>query len=64
MALEEWPTQAVVVMMMMMVMRRIWRRLLATNQGRGGTIDYLQFKTYRHKTQNFFFLFPLVNIWI
>ena len=42
MALEEWPTQAMVMMMMMMmmevmVMRRIRRRLLATNQGRGGT---------------------------
>ena len=39
--LEEWPTQAL-VMMMMMVRRRTWRLLLVTNQGRGGTVDYLQ----------------------
>ena len=26
----------------------------AINQGRGGTIDYLQFKTYRHTTHSFF----------
>ena len=30
------------VMMMMEVMKRIQRRLLAINQGRGSTIDYLQ----------------------
>ena len=56
--LKGLPTWVVVVMMMIMTMteaiRRIWRRLLAISQGRGGTIDYLQFKRYRHTTHNFF----------
>ena len=45
MVLEEWPTQAVAMMTMMMMMvarRRIQKQFLATNQGRGGTVDYLQ----------------------
>ena len=57
MALEEWPTQAVVMMMMMMVRRKAQRRLLAIGQERGGTIDYLQFKTYIGIQHTTFFLF-------
>ena len=65
---EGWPTQAVVMMKMMMMVevRRIQRRLLATNQGRGNNIDYLQ---SRHiDIQHIFllllllFLFPLAKI--
>ena len=51
-------TQVVVVMIMMMMamMRRIQRILLATNQGRGNIIDYLQSRHIgiRH---TYFFLF-------
>ena len=72
MVLEEQPTQAVIMMMMMeMVMRRrTQRRLLATSQGRGSTVDYLQLQ-HIHNTPLFLFffafnvfLFPLANIWV
>ena len=65
MVLEEWPTQAVVMMMMMMVVvarRRIWRRLLATSQGRGGTLDYLQSQNIYNKQHSLFFFFFLLLI--
>ena len=51
------------------VMRRIRRRLLAINQGRGDTIDYLQSRHIGIQHTYFFFvdftfLFPLANIGI
>ena len=76
MVLMKRPTQAVVVMMMMMmvvvvVVRRIWKRLLATSQGRGSTVDQLQSQHIYNKQHTafsflflflIFFLFPLADI--
>ena len=42
MVLEERPTWVVVMIMVMVVRKRTQRRPLATNQGRGSTVDYLQ----------------------
>ena len=75
MVLERRPTQVVVVIMKMImvivvvvvVIRRIWRRLLAINEGRGDTIDFLQSRNISIQHTFFFFvaftfLFPLANI--
>ena len=64
-ALERRPTRAVVVVVMMMVVviRRIQRRLLAIDQGRDDTINYLQ---SRHITiqHTYFFLLLLLLFFI
>jgi len=76
MVLERRPTRVVVVIMKMImvmvvvvvvVIRRIWRRLLAINEGRGDTIDFLQSRNISIQHTFFFFvaftfLFPLANI--
>ena len=65
MALERRPTRVVVVVVMMMmmmmvvVMRRIQRRLLAINQGRDDTINYLQ---SRHIAIQHTYLFLLLLV--
>ena len=65
MVLEEWSTRAVVMMMMTTVMRRkIRRRLLAINPRKGSTIDFLQFKIYRHTTQRSLFSFCFYYFYI
>ena len=69
MVLKERPIQAMVVVMMMVVERkRTQRRLLATNQGRGIMVDYLQSQhiyNKQHTTFSFFafniFLYSLLQ---
>ena len=60
--LEGWPTRAVVIMMIIMtvVMRRIRRRHLATNQGRGNAINYLQSRHIGIQHTTFSFLLLLL----
>ena len=58
--LEEMPTQAV-VMMMTVVKGRIRKRLLATNQGKCDTIDYLKSRHIGIEHKNSFVAFVFIS---